>query len=288
MKNVVTRVLLFFLATPALLAIIVLFPEPNHLVWNLFVTLASGLAGMEVLSMFRASAFGARGRYPVAFAAGALLPAVATAAAVTKAAVSEAAYLLPAAAALFAAVVLGGAALGAREGEFARLLPSQAAYFFALAYPGLFATYGVLITMLPSASVLIVVFLLSVFLNDSLAYVTGMLFGRRSRAILAVSPNKSLAGFLGGFLASILVAVAARAFFPSVFPTGLTGAIVFGAALGAATILGDLAESALKRAAAIKDSGRLIPGRGGVLDSADSPLYVAPIFYYLYMIIFVG
>ena len=54
-----------------------------------------------------------------------------------------------------------------------------------------------------------------------------------------------------------------------------------GSAVGIATILGDLIESAIKRSATSKDSGQLIPGRGGILDSVDSVLYAAPVFYYL-------
>jgi phosphatidate cytidylyltransferase len=284
MRNTVTRVLLFFLATPALVAAIVVFPEPNHLVFSLIVVAASGLAGMEVLSMFRASSIAAQGRMAIAFVCGALLPAAATAQALTGA---SAEIVLGPAVVLVAALLAGGA-LTAREGRFAGELPALSAYLFALVYPGLFASYGPRITELPYPTILLVVFLLSVFLNDSLAYVTGMLFGGKSRAVLAVSPNKSLAGFVGGFVASILVVLAAGAIAPRVFPGSAGARVLFGGAIGATTILGDLAESALKRSADVKDSGNIIPGRGGVLDSADSPLYVAPIFYYLYIIIFVG
>ena len=284
MRNTVKRVLLFFLATPALVAAIVLFPEPNHLIFNLIVVMAAGLAGMEVLSVFRASGLGAQGRMGIAFLCGALLPAAATARALTDS--STEVVLGPAV--VLVAALLAGAAFTAKRGEFSRVLPALSAYFFAAVYPGLFASYGPRITELPYPTILLVVFLLSVFLNDSLAYVTGMLFGGKSRAILAVSPNKSLAGFAGGFIASIVVVLVAGAIAPRVFPGSVGARVLFGAIIGAATILGDLAESALKRSADVKDSGNIIPGRGGVLDSADSPLYVAPIFYYLYIIIFVG
>ena len=54
-----------------------------------------------------------------------------------------------------------------------------------------------------------------------------------------------------------------------------------GCIVSAATIVGDLIESAIKRSTTSKDSGELIPGRGGILDSVDSVLYAAPLFYYL-------
>ncbi|MFO8063412.1 MAG: phosphatidate cytidylyltransferase [Spirochaetia bacterium] len=284
MRNIITRVLLFLLATPALLAAVFLLPGYNHLAFNIIVCIAAGVAGMEVLSMFRASRIGARGALPIAFIVGAALPLAATVVTLTAAS----AELLLVAAVAAVAVLLAGAAVTAKAGDFEAALPALAAYFFALMYPGLFAVYGVRMTQLPSASILIVVFLCSVFFNDSLAYVTGMLFGRRSRSILAVSPNKSLVGFAGGFVASILVIVAAGALAPEVFPGPLYARVLFGALIGLGTILGDLGESALKRAADVKDSGQIIPGRGGILDSADSPLYVAPIFFYLYGIIFLG
>ncbi len=284
MKNSVKRVLLFFLATPALLAAVFFLPYANHLTFNIIVTAAAGLAGMEVIGMFRASRLRAGAVPWLGFLAAAVLPAAATVATLT-AADSE---LVLAAGVITVTAFLAGAAITVREGQFEAALPNLAAYFFALAYPGLFALHGVQMTTLPFPSILIVVFLCSVFLNDSLAYVTGMLFGRNSRSILAVSPNKSLAGFAGGFLASILVIVVAGLLAPGVFPATMAARVIFGAIIGLTTILGDLAESALKRAATVKDSGNLVPGRGGILDSVDSPFYVAPVFYYLYMIIFTG
>ncbi|MFP4010244.1 MAG: phosphatidate cytidylyltransferase [Spirochaetaceae bacterium] len=283
MKNTVKRVLLFFLATPALLAAILLFPEPQHLPFKLLVVVASGLAGMEVLAIFRASPVGSSGVRVVAFAAGAAPPAAATVAGFLAAEwiVFTVLVALP-------ALVFAVGALSTPAGHFEALLPALAAYFFAMVYPGLFALHGVFIAGLPHASILLIVFLTSVFLNDSTAYVTGMLFGGRSRSVVAVSPNKSLAGFVGGSIASVVVIVVAGVVLPQAFPGTILLRILFGAVLGAATILGDLAESALKRSASVKDSGNLIPGRGGILDSADSPLYVAPVFYYLYLALFGG
>ena len=68
------------------------------------------------------------------------------------------------------------------------------------------------------------------------------------------------------------------------FGDSLALAIVCGIAVGAATIIGDLFESVLKRSAGVKDSGILVPGRGGVLDSVDSVAVAAPVFYLLILL----
>jgi phosphatidate cytidylyltransferase len=66
---------------------------------------------------------------------------------------------------------------------------------------------------------------------------------------------------------------------PSLMPTGVLEGIGFTLVIGVAVILGDLVESGLKRSASVKDSGVVIPGRGGLLDSVDSMLLSAPLFF---------
>ena len=82
-----------------------------------------------------------------------------------------------------------------------------------------------------------------------------------------------------GLLVSYVVRIAVTRLFPLAVPFGVAAALGLGAAVGTATIAGDLVESGLKRAAAVKHSGRHIPGRGGVMDSIDSILLGAPVFY---------
>ena len=64
--------------------------------------------------------------------------------------------------------------------------------------------------------------------------------------------------------------------------------MIVGALLGPAGIIGDLAESVLKRAGGVKDSGRMLPGHGGLLDRADSLLFAAPVLYYYSMTFLYG
>lgn len=116
------------------------------------------------------------------------------------------------------------------------------------------------------------------WLGDTFAYFVGSLWGRHSLRS-PVSPRKSLEGVLGGLAGAALCAwLLAPAWVP--FLSGWRAAAV-GLLLSLAGQLGDLFESLLKRDAAIKDSGRILPGHGGFLDRADSMLFSIPVFYYL-------
>jgi phosphatidate cytidylyltransferase len=170
-------------------------------------------------------------------------------------------------------------------------LNRAAAGFTALFYPSSFLSWIILMNRLPDSTTLLIAFLCVVFANDSLAWMVGLLFGRTNRGIFAVSPNKSLAGFIGGIAASIAVGLFLAAALPRVFNSArfppLVSGFILGMFTGAAAVLGDLAESALKRGAGVKDSGGLVPGRGGILDSVDSLALSAPVFYVTYRLLFV-
>jgi phosphatidate cytidylyltransferase len=112
--------------------------------------------------------------------------------------------------------------------------------------------------------------------NDSMAYFAGRLFGR-NKLYPAVSPNKTWEGFFGGLAGSVIgMFVFKLAFFP--FLTVLD-CVVVGLAGGILGPMGDLAESMLKRAYRVKDSGWIIPGHGGVLDRIDALLFNAPMVF---------
>jgi len=109
--------------------------------------------------------------------------------------------------------------------------------------------------------------------NDTLAYFTGRFLGKRPLAP-RISPKKTWEGFWGGAAGSVLGALAVK----FLLLPGLPVAAAVGVGAGAAVLgpLGDLSESMLKRTAGVKDSGKIIPGHGGLLDRIDAVLFVAP------------
>ena len=130
-------------------------------------------------------------------------------------------------------------------------------------------------------------FLLVVKSADIGAYAAGRFFGRR-KVVPRISPNKTLEGFIGGGVLAVLVALAAAPVLLGEGPRAEEGvrwtraqSVVFGAVMAIAGPLGDLFESLLKRDADVKDSGQRIPAFGGFLDLIDSPLFAAPVAWWL-------
>ena len=117
--------------------------------------------------------------------------------------------------------------------------------------------------------------------NDIFAYLTGRLLGKH-KLFPRISPGKTIEGSIGGLvftMASLIVFCHYSQWFPITHAIGLAAvAVVFGT-------LGDLCESMLKRQAGVKDSGKLIPGHGGILDRFDSIMFSVPfIFVYLLLL----
>ena len=114
-----------------------------------------------------------------------------------------------------------------------------------------------------------------VFAGDTGAYFTGRLLGRH-KLYPVISPNKTIEGSVGGLVFSVAGAFLVRSvWLPEL---GVSGCVLIGTVGGAMGQIGDLVESALKRACGVKDSGRLLPGHGGFLDRLDGLIFAAPVF----------
>ena len=118
--------------------------------------------------------------------------------------------------------------------------------------------------------------------TDIGAYLTGSTIGRH-KMIPRISPKKTWEGTVGGLVFAVGGAFLSRWLMPNEM-VGLTNthAIIIGLLLGTAAVIGDLAESLIKREAGVKDSSSILPGHGGCLDMIDSLLFTAPLLY-IYM-----
>lgn len=121
----------------------------------------------------------------------------------------------------------------------------------------------------------------STWLNDTFAYIFGRWFGRR-RLAPRVSPKKTIVGAAAGLIGAVLFALAVKMYSPWL---PAREAAILGLVVGLAGQFGDLFESAVKRDLRIKDSGRLLPGHGGILDRFDSLLLAAPACYWACVIL---
>jgi len=112
-----------------------------------------------------------------------------------------------------------------------------------------------------------------IWLNDTFAYGIGSLIGRHQMTPL-LSPGKTWEGFFGGMLASLAGAWLCWKLTASL---GDLTWIIFGFLISTLGLAGDLFESGLKRSVKVKNSGKLLPGHGGILDRFDSLLFVSPV-----------
>ena len=119
---------------------------------------------------------------------------------------------------------------------------------------------------------------LATFATDTSAYAVGRLVGRR-RMAPSISPGKTWEGAAGGLLGGIGATIGLVAVLDGI-ATAYPEAAALGVVIGVAAQAGDLLESKLKRLAGVKDSGKLIPGHGGLLDRLDSLVAVFPVVYF--------
>jgi len=157
---------------------------------------------------------------------------------------------------------------------FGILYASLIAYVYPLRYHpyAIGAGAGTALVFLP---------ILLTWATDIGAYAFGRALGK-TKLIPSVSPGKTVAGAVGGLVVAIVVCLAyVRLVLMPYASLGLTtqGAVLFAIVISIAAQIGDLAESLLKREAGVKDSSKIIPGHGGILDRFDSLLFVLPIAY---------
>ena len=166
-------------------------------------------------------------------------------------------------------------------------MENMAFTIFIVFYAGGLAGFITKLRMEVGGSTGVAVLLFSIFLvkmTDTGAYFTGRAWGRH-KLIEWLSPKKTWEGFVGGMVTTVVCALAIGTWLHMAgivriqerymsYPWAL---VVLGLLLGIVSVAGDLCASLLKRDAAVKDSGQVLPGMGGVLDVVDSPLLAAPV-----------
>ena len=258
-----TRELTAAVLIPLVLALLVWGPLWG---WGLLVGLACGAALWEFHGLIRAGGW----------LAPRSLSLVLLAAIVVSAYLGSAPLLVGAAGAVLVAIPTVVLLAAPKEPVW---LGSAAATSFATLYVGAGAAAIVGLRAIGWETVL---FLLGiVWAGDSAAYYVGTKLGRR-RLAPVVSPKKSWEGFWGQVVAgavfgALLALVLPRV--PGTPPVAAAAGALLGAAMSVVAVVGDLVESTFKRSCAVKDSGGLLPGHGGLLDRLDSLLYASPVLY---------
>jgi phosphatidate cytidylyltransferase len=146
---------------------------------------------------------------------------------------------------------------------------------FALMYPGFVSGFIFLLARSGDGFAYISVLVILVGLNDTFAYLTGVLIGKHPMAP-KISPKKTWEGFIGGL---IFTATGSAFAFQYLLEQEPWIGVLAGIAGTLAATVGDLIESAIKRDLSLKDMGTLLPGHGGMLDRLDAALITAPVFW---------
>jgi phosphatidate cytidylyltransferase len=182
--------------------------------------------------------------------------------------------------AIFLVVVILFIVLIFRKNEIAFIF--KGSFILGLVYPllPLLLLSFALTVSDPSEKPYLFIALIPIYLNDTLAYASGRFLGK-NKLFPSVSPKKTWEGFFGGVIGTMVV-MHVIVFVAGEYSINNAFIITFVSILASVlATFGDLFESKLKRAAGVKDSGKILPGHGGILDRIDAMLFVAPVLYVL-------
>jgi phosphatidate cytidylyltransferase len=273
MNSVLKRVLLTITSVPALFSLIYFFPQNNHLVFALLTVGAVIIGSLEMKKIFFKES--SHNSYVIILSS--LLPVIAY----IEQSLTMKTHYLPLYMILVVSLIMSIEVFIGNKEQFSTSIDRVSRAVLLFVYPGIFAVFLIYLLFLEHTSFILILLFLLVFANDTFAYVFGMLFGKNNRNIVQVSPNKSVAGFIGGLVMTVVVALLYQQLVPKGTTIIPTVALIFLAIIiSIISNLGDLVESMYKRGAQIKDSGSVILGRGGLMDSIDSLLLSTPFFYF--------
>jgi len=281
MGKIIKRLLVFIIGVPAFVFVINYLPYFNHLTFNIIVIVFSTLGAVEFAAIIEKKQLRVSKAEAVIF--GSFMPLAFT----LILCFGFPGWIIP----LFIMAGVSWVIISlafTNQANMGNVINRLAGCFSVIIYPGLFMAWIVCMSVW-GISGAILLFMLMAFSNDSAAWLAGSLLGAKNKGVFAASPNKSIAGYIGGLAAAVATAILAFLFTPSVFQGNLNiiKIILLGVFTAIFGNLGDLAESAIKRSADVKDSGNLMLGRGGILDSIDSLALAAPVYFLLFQIFFI-
>lgn len=282
MGTIIKRLLVFFIGVPAFVFLINFLPFLKHLPFNIVVIVFSTLGAVEFSAILEKKQMRVSKIEAVAF--GSFMPLAVTL--IICFGFPE--WIIPLFIMTGASWVILSLAF-TNSANMENVLGRLAGCLSLIIYPGLFMSWIVRLSIWENSGA-ILLFMLITFSNDSAAWLAGSLLGAKNKGIFAASPNKSIAGYIGGLAGAVLLSTLAAFLTPSVFSgsTDLVKIIMLGVFTAVFGNFGDLAESAIKRSGAVKDSGNMMLGRGGILDSIDSLALSAPVYFLLYNMFFIN
>lgn len=282
MKNLHSRLLVFFIGIPLIVGLTIFVTWFNNIGINLLCVIATFSVALEVAAILNAKKLSVGRWFLATFSSGVPLLTYFYVIGILPSFNYIFLYCAGCIAGFFIASLFSE---DVKEGRFDAIISHMGADLIGFIYPSFFISFIVLFSTFEQSTAILVLFFLTIFMNDSFAWLFGVLFGKSTRGYIKVSPKKSLIGFAGGITFSTAVCTLAPILLPEIFPYPIFIMTIFGFVAGFTTILGDLVESGFKRSAAMKDSGHSMPGRGGILDSIDSMLFTAPLFYLFFSLV---
>ena len=288
MGTIIKRLLVFFIGVPVVVFIILFLPHFHHLTLNIIVIVFSALGAVEFAAIL------GKKQMRISITEAVIFGSFAPLACTLITCFNFPLWIIPV---FFMSAVCWVMLTLAftRHANMLNAINRLAGCSSVIIYPGLFMSWLVKMSEWEISSA-ILFFVIIIFCNDSASWLAGSLFGANNKGIFPASPNKSIAGYIGGIIGVIIISVSAALVIPyvsSLTPYFFPGSnyfvriIILGVITAIFGNFGDLAESAIKRSVNIKDSGNLMLGRGGILDSIDSFALSAPVYFLLFNIFFI-
>lgn len=272
-KNLRDRLITVVVGVPFVLSLLFFVPQLNFIAFSLFIVLMSVLGSLEMSRLLF-------GKTTIISYLAPLLPLIQYLQGVLRlnSQIPDMAFVLLLLFAFSLEIKLG------ENDDFKTSLERSGKNALLVLYPGYFLSFILRLLALEGVnSFTIVTYLILAFGNDIFAYVWGRLFGKNNKGIVKVSPKKSVAGYVGSLFSTVGLTFFCFAVFKDHLPqTNLVLKLLMGIGVSITSNIGDLIESVFKRSAGVKDSGNIFPGRGGALDSLDSEIASAPIFFLIF------